>query len=98
MAELLVCKHCGHPLGVLHMEMVAQEPPDFTPTIGCMDEYFHIPGVGFPGKGNTCSVVKKQPLAPMEAAENREAYIRWASSLNLNEYYCMCKNPEPDLR
>ena len=96
--DVFTCVHCGHALGVLHMETVMQGPPDYTPTISYVDAYYHIPGIGFPGKGNICCVVKKQPVVPTEAAESADAYIRWANSLNLEEYYCMCKNPEPDLR
>jgi hypothetical protein len=50
MDEPGVCVHCGHALGVLHMETGIQGPPDYTPTISYVDAYYHIPGIGFPGK------------------------------------------------
>lgn len=93
-----VCVHCGHRLGVLHTETVIQEPPDYIPTVSFKDYYYHIPGIGYPGGNNVCSVRKKRPVPPKEAVVSGVAFIKWASSLNLEEYYCMCKNPEPDLR
>ena len=98
MDEPRVCVHCGHRLTVLHTSIEIREPPDYVPVVSFKDIYYHVPSICSPLEGNICSVVKKKPIAPPEAEKSWDAYISWVKSLNLEEYYCMCKNPEPDLR